>query len=293
VGQMDGSSALPTGEKTDLPASPLRGVVDITLQHQLNTIHGVLADERDPIRLWRRRVRDTLAHKNEVTLSFLEKPSEEWGGVKRHDVFLQTLTSPTFNPGSSWMSTHVAPLVDLSGIRRDLDTEVGASLESVTGSLFRIMDLYQASVARLFTLNESVSQKIAKLEELQMRLKGIADLGLEESAESVALQSSILAYIGRCYESHGVQKDYNAFCTEYARFRALRAVIHPHQVAGDLKAVGVAVGGPVCSICTTDRVTAALIPCGHTFCNSCAQKQRSVCYLCRCTVRDRQRLYFS
>ena len=189
------------------------------------------------------------------------------------------------------MSTHVAPLVDLSGLRVDLDASVGSPLESVSASLFRIMDLYQASIARLFALNESIARKIQKLEELQIRLKGIADLGADESAEAATLQTSILAYVERCYESYGIKEDYTAFCAEYARFRALRSVIHPHQIAGDLRST--AGGGPVCSICTTDRVTAALIPCGHTFCNSCAQKQRSVCYLCRCTVRDRQRLYFS
>jgi hypothetical protein len=282
----------------DLSGSPLQGVVDLTLQHHMNTLHGALADERDPVRVWRRRVRDLLAHKNEATLAFLEAPAAEWGGVKRHEDFLRTLTSPTFNPGSSWMSTHVVSLVDLSGLRVELDAEVGAPLESVSESLLRIMDLYQASIARLFTLNESIARNVAKLEELQMRLKGIGDLGADESAESAALQASVIAYIGRCYESYRIKDEYTAFCAEYARFRALRSVIHPHQVARDLRGVGaaaaaVAVGGPVCSICTTDRVTAALIPCGHTFCNSCAQKQRSVCYLCRCTVRDRQRLYFS
>ena len=268
----------------------LRVAVDLTLQHHLNVAHTVVSDERDPLRLWRRRLRDVLAHKNEATLAFLEAPAEEWGSVKQHDVFLRTLVSPTFNPGSSWMSTHVAPLVDLSGIRVELDAAIGASLESVSSSLFRIMDVYQASVGRLFTLNESIAHKIAKLEELQMRLKGIAEVGADTSAESAALQTSILAYIGRCYESYGIQADYTAFCAEYARFRALRSVLHPRQVAGDLRS---AAGGSTCSICTTDRVTAVLIPCGHTFCNSCAQKQRSVCYLCRCTVRDRQRLYFS
>lgn len=291
---MDRSSAVPTDDAVAVDEdamSPLRGVVDLTLQHHLNRIQSVGADERDPVRLWRRRIRDVLAHKNEETLSFLEAPAEEWVGVKRHDAFLQTLTSPTFNPGSSWMNTHVAPLIDLSGLRVDLDVAVGVRLESVSASLARIMDLYQASLARLFSLNESIAHKIQKLEELQMRLKGIADLGADESAEAATLQTSILAYIERCYDSYGIKEDYTAFCAEYARFRALRSVIHPRQVAGDLRSA--AVGGGNCSICTTDRVTAALIPCGHTFCNSCAQKQRSVCYLCRCTVRDRQRLYFS
>jgi hypothetical protein len=149
------------------------------------------------------------------------------------------------------------------------------------------MDLYQASLSRLFSLNESIARNIAKLEELQRRLQGIAELGSDGGPESAELQTSILSYVERCYESYGIGSDYRAFCTEYARFRALRSVIHPQQIAGDLR------GAPMCSICTTDRVTAALVPCGHTFCNSCAQKQRSVCYVCRCSVRDRQRLYFT
>jgi hypothetical protein len=268
-------------------ATSLRVVVDLTLQHHMNAAHGIVADERDPIRLWRRRIRDLVAHKNEETLSFLERSVEEWPGLQRHTTFLRTLASPTFNPSSDWMTRHVVPLVDCSGVRVALEDELGVSLESVSTSLFRSMDLYQASLSRLFSLNESIARNIAKLEELQRRLQGIAELGSDGGPESAELQTSILSYVERCYESYGIGSDYRAFCTEYARFRALRSVIHPQQIAGDLR------GAPMCSICTTDRVTAALVPCGHTFCNSCAQKQRSVCYVCRCSVRDRQRLYFT
>ena len=185
------------------------------------------------------------------------------------------------------MDRHVVSVVDVSGVRASLYAELGLSLEDLTVSLQHIMNLYQTSIGRLFSLNESISHNVKKLEDLQARLEGLSGLGAPGSPELAALQSAILNYVASCYDSYGVKKEYQAFCVEYARFRAFRSILHPLQVAGDLR------GAPVCSICTTDRVTAALIPCGHTFCNSCAQKQRSVCYLCRCTVKERQRLYFT
>lgn len=45
-----------------------------------------------------------------------------------------------------------------------------------------------------------------------------------------------------------------------------------------------------CNICLTQGPRAALVPCGHVFCRSCADSFR-VCPVCRATVADRMNVY--
>jgi hypothetical protein len=40
-----------------------------------------------------------------------------------------------------------------------------------------------------------------------------------------------------------------------------------------------------CGICKSERVTSAMIPCGHTYCQGCVNKNRYSCAYCRCDVR--------
>ena len=50
---------------------------------------------------------------------------------------------------------------------------------------------------------------------------------------------------------------------------------------------------PQCSICLNEAVSYTIVPCGHTFCNSCIKKQNTTCYMCRGTIRERVKLFFT
>jgi hypothetical protein len=263
--------------------------IDVTLQYHMNQAFSVVPDERDFLRPWRRRLRDILATKNEDMIAFLEKPCETWEGIRNHDNFIKDLERSTGMTSSKWMEDHITPMIKPSEVLDSLEKTIGTSLASLRSSLHTIMDLYQISMKKLFDLNTKLVNNITILNNLKDRLGGLSDLdtGLPPTPELSALQTSILEYIRSCYESLGIQEVYESFCAEYTRFTALRSVIQSVFSANDRT------GAPVCSICTTERITAVLIPCGHTFCNSCSQKQRNICFLCRCPVRDRQRMYFA
>lgn len=261
--------------------------IDVTLQYHMNQAFTVVPDERDFLRPWRRRLRDTLATKNEAMIAFLENPCEEWEGIRNHGNFIKGLERST--GGSKWMADHIIPMVKPSEVLDSLEAKIGTSLASLKASLHTVMELYQTSMKNLFDFNTKLINNITVVDNLKDRLSQLSDLdtSLPPTPELAVLQTSILAYVRSCYDSLGIKEIYESFCAEYTRFTALRSVIQSVVSANDLT------GAPACSICTTDRITAVLIPCGHTFCNSCAQKQRNICFLCRCPVRDRQRLYFT
>ena len=52
--------------------------------------------------------------------------------------------------------------------------------------------------------------------------------------------------------------------------------------------------GSTCSICLTDNVDTYFIPCGHTACSGCNQRNRSLkCPLCRKQIMKSKKLYFT
>lgn len=50
---------------------------------------------------------------------------------------------------------------------------------------------------------------------------------------------------------------------------------------------------PVCSICITEPVMFVIAPCGHTFCQTCCQRQSLTCFICKGVAKEKVRLFFS
>ena len=264
-------------------ADNLTPIVDNVVQYHMNRSHEIVPDERDFLRPWRRRIRDILASNDEDMLEFLECPSEEWAGMSRHTTFLKDLE--TMPVGAEWFRIHVNPIVDKDAVLATVDEAIGAPLTELRKSVHHCLELYQELVPKLFACDERLRVNLEKLEALKKQVLDITELDTNESEETKNLQTALISYIEKCYGSWGIRADYEQFCTLFTEFCAYRSVIPGLHETGRLN--------PLCTICTTERITLTLIPCGHMFCNSCGQKQRSCCYICRSTVQGRQRVYFS
>ena len=47
-----------------------------------------------------------------------------------------------------------------------------------------------------------------------------------------------------------------------------------------------------CSVCYTRERNTCLVPCGHIFCESCAERaKRSRCFICRTRIEDSMRVF--
>ena len=255
------------------------------LQFHMNVGATIVPDERDYLRPWRKRLRDMLANESELMTMFLEKPLEDTSVVQRHSAFIQALGVPTFNSNSNWLKERVEPQFSPDEVLAELGTDLGVSIADIRTHLHKVMDKYLANLEEMFRSVKCLSLKIDKVDTLKKKL---LELSLEDSEHDdvVALKQAVLAHVRAEYDRNKIQEDYSAFCVQYARFQALLSVLMALSVSTQ------SADGPLCSICTTERVCFALVPCGHTFCAGCSQKQRHQCFVCRTTLRDRQRLYF-
>ena len=223
---------------------------------------SLLPNTHSFVKSWQKQLAHLFALKNYALLQFLDKPIQEWPcmadrPIEQHDASVQ------------------------------IDLELGMPLSKTTEELQKIMELYKTTVDKLFEANESLHKKLDKLAELRTRLEAIHDLE-EPTKESLQLQTSILDYVQSRYSSLQIKEDFTTFCELHSRFTALRSVVH--MLYGFAQHMG-PMNVPFCTICTTGRIAMTLIPCGHTFCGDCGSKQRNQCFICRTTIKDKQKIY--
>jgi hypothetical protein len=262
------------------------------LQFHSNKATTVTDDIRDFTRPWRRRLRDILFRENENYVKFLEKSPCEWPAVVQHKSFFNELVRQTSSLGTSWIERHVNPIIDKDAILAEIDAECcsrreDATLAGLRRQILHLLDNYLVTLNKVFQFHASLEYKITQITRLKAQIENLDFLDGDMSNEARELQISALKFLQSKYYALGVADDYVGFCKEYARFQAYRSVLGAVQAGSDMHGV------PICSICTSGTVVSALIPCGHVYCNTCTQKQRSQCYICRSTVKGTLRIYFN
>jgi hypothetical protein len=274
-------------EKIHKEYASLQSTIMHYIQFHSNKCTEIVDDIRDFTKPWRRRLRDVLLRENEAYVKFLEKPVDDWPGVQNHNTFFQELGRQTTTIGTSWIEKHVQPIIDKDTILVEIDAEIGTSLTSLRKQILNVMDNYLATLNKVFEYHSALEHKVGELTKLRSHIEGLDFLENDTSEEAKELQVSALKFLQSKYRSLGIHSDYVGFCTHYARFQAYRSVLGAVQAGSDMHGI------PICSICTTGNVVSALIPCGHVYCNTCTQKQRSQCYICRTTVKGTLRIYFN
>lgn len=247
-----------------------------------NELLNRVEDERDFLRSWRRRWRDAVASENLRMLRFLQSAAAAAGDAT--EFATNTREMP---PNSDWFARNVTRnAFDLSGVMLDLEERLGVDYIELRTANHLAFDRYVVVLRELFELEDTLNRKLGVVHTLSQQLESLPMIDLS-GAETAELQTAILRYIRGVYREHSIEDTYRAFIRCYAEWHALRGLVLGGHVAR-----AEANGGPLCSICTTEKITSALVPCGHTFCNNCSQRQQHICYVCRTAVRERMRVYF-
>jgi hypothetical protein len=262
----------------------LSGVSDAVhncLQHHTNAVVNSVEDERNFLRAWRRRWRDTADTENARMFEFLRIESDISGA----DFFTPLREIP---PNSCWFRSNVRAVADISGVTEALNARLGVDYTQLRLTLHTAFNRYTYVLGQLFELEGRLNDGVSRITHLQETLNRLVLEDLSGSSYTVsALQTSILEYIREVYASARFDENYIEFINLYAEWFMLRGLVLGHVVAARE-----ASSGPLCSVCTAEKINCVLLPCGHTFCNNCGQRQRNFCYICRTSVRERMRIYF-
>lgn len=219
---------------------------------------------RHDLKPWRRRIRDVCSAAKANYIEHLGKPIEAWPACDR---FIQFIDD----------KQPVAAVVP--------EETINVDLEDLRTKNKVVLDAYTDAMNKMFTAYDTLDTKITELEDLEQEFVDLTCVE-ESSVAGLALQTSITAYLQYKYESSDITRTYVTFESAYKAWRRYRDVVLQAHAMTDLS-------GSVCSICTAEKLGTALVPCGHTYCNGCAQKQKKHCFICRADVKSSLRIFFN
>jgi hypothetical protein len=144
---------------------------------------------------------------------------------------------------------------------------------------------YKTIGEEVLRLETVLFQKIDLLDKLNSRTPMITSLANNDVLPE--LIDTFAKYADSVYNSTRIEDTYKELVEAYKKWNICRQIISLHNNFRN------EIHDPQCAICLTDSITNAIVPCGHTFCNNCIKKQNTTCYICRGTIRERIKLFFT
>jgi hypothetical protein len=161
----------------------------------------------------------------------------------------------------------------------------GGGLEDYLRQTKWLFNQYKTIGEEVLRLETILFQKVDLLDKLNSRAPMITSL--ENNEILPELINAFTKYAESVYKSINIEDTYKELIVAYKKWNICRQVISHHSNFKNETQY------PQCAICLEDTIMTAIVPCGHTFCGSCIKKQNTSCYICRGTIRERIKLYFT
>ena len=252
-------------------------------QRGMNEIQGAVPDERDWLRAWKKKIKETITRFNDSFFDFLIRDSE--GKDQETIVRMKSLINRMSNIPSSGRAyfPELGWDISMNAVVEELQTDMGFQLDEFKESQKKLTRVYSDTLKELFLIDSRLHEKINKMNQVVDKVQGL--LLLESNKELADLAEPTSAYLAAVLKNNDFSSDFVLFMLTYKRWLAMYDLVQINRTSS-------ANTVPQCCICAQADVTHAMIPCGHTFCSGCINKQMSLCYICRTSVRDRLKLHF-
>lgn len=273
-----------TGTATLVPYSQL--VNNVLQRHLTEVKEKTVSPSQTPLN-WKRRFREFMNTRNEDLVSFLKKPMNAQSPMGRAETFVQKFGRPDFQATHPSLQT---TFLDASGVSMVPKIEeelvkIGPSTpKQIVEQVRWLYDLYRETGDECLAHENKLKLRLDILDKTYQKIIAFCELPVNEDSEKLAV--AIESYTKSIMEEHKIEEEYTKTVELYRKFSALKEIIQ------FLRFTDLADKEPLCSICLTETVTFALVPCGHTLCGTCMKRQVHSCYMCRATIKDRVKLYF-
>lgn len=233
-----------------------------------NTIAAHVVDTRDPMRVFHTHNRESGAYMTAAEPELAD--------------FARTVAARTF------AELHRAPAEMDDGVLQEAMAAVERTCGDLRTRILHLVDAYTKKYKELCAAHAHCTHVMGEFRKLVNGLRDIPYIGMDTSTFAV-FQTTMAEYVRHVHSDVlDVQGAYDAFQKRYAEWLCLRNTVlalHPF-------ARGAPQCAALCTICTTESVQYAYVPCGHTFCRGCAHKHSGLCFVCRTPVEKTQQLFF-
>ena len=160
----------------------------------------------------------------------------------------------------------------------------GSGIEQFSLQLKHLCQQYKTVGEEVMRLEALLSQKTTLLDKLHERQNIVLNLKNNESLPG--LLDAFGSYMAEIFKETNFETTYTELIQAHQQWNLLREILSVQQLVADKK-------DPMCAICLSEPVTHCVAPCGHTFCGGCVKRLTMSCYLCRGSVRERVKLFFT
>jgi len=263
---------------------PMTAAIHNISTRHLHDIQYAVPDDRQFLRSWRRSLQECITQQNARIVQFLIEESGDLTSTeisRRCTEILTKYSKPTWNFASS--TRDLALDTGVSEVATSLESELGLSAATLRDYMRKAIRLYANTASALSSAEIRLEEKLKNLEAVVSRINDL--MFLEPTPELEHLTEPARNYLESVMQKIDLEADYKDLVEQYKRFAILKSVVNMGSLHKQ--------AAPICTICMTKEVSQALTPCGHTFCDECALKQLTSCFICRQQVRDRLRLHFN
>jgi hypothetical protein len=162
--------------------------------------------------------------------------------------------------------------------------DASGALPLLTQQLKHLFQQYKVVGEEVMRLEALLGQKTALLDKLHERQNIVMNLKNNEALPG--LLEAFGLYMTEIFKEANFEATYKELVQAHKQWNFLREILSVQQLMSDKK-------DPTCSICLSEPVTHCVAPCGHTFCTGCVKRLTMSCYLCRGSVRERVKLFFT
>jgi hypothetical protein len=269
------------------------GEIRSATEHALQPLHQI----------GRKKIRELVTRQNNTLFSFLQHPERTPNALG----FAETLfrryghEAPQYRGGSS-ISRELNVDISMGGALGDVsarlhtvgaeavaaaggDASGGNALCVLTHQLRWIFLQYKAAGEEVQRLEALLQQKTEMLDKLQKRLPLV--MNLTSNTAYPPLLDAFQAYLEQAFQNSQIETTYRELAEAYKKWQVLRELVALPAIANQNGSQE-----PTCTVCLTDAITHAIVPCGHTFCTNCVRRMATQCYVCRGQAREKVKLFF-
>lgn len=272
------------------PATIYSSVVNNALQRQVREIRDRHVSPINYMNNWKKKIRDVFLQGNETTLAFLTKTTSAHPTIGQVENLIRRFSR---NEVVGQPNQLLKDLVsDLSGVDSSsfLVDRISAKtkenpVQSLAEQVREVYEVYRELTEHINLVETQLRHKLNVLDKVQPRLVMLLDLGVNDTTSE--LQANIENYLTSVYEQNCPETEYKELLVLYKKLMTVRDLVNLLRLsAGPEKE-------PICGICLNDAVTHVLVPCGHTYCDSCVRRQARQCFVCRQAASQAIRVFFT
>lgn len=284
-------SAVPNEEQTHPgemnllnPASTVKNLLTKSIQEIRDT-----SDQGIPrigmVTMLRKSFRDFYTREHINIFNFLNRPVDACETLSAAHQIMKRFGRPDYNSNR----VKIRDLcLDLSC--NDMLNEINANFpdgnfEKWVEQTRYLIETWKAAVAGLTMAEKKLDVKLGIFNDTHKKATAVLNLPPNDAYDAM-LQTTEM-YLKQVFQDINLEETY----TEYLYH--LKKMVVTTDAMNLIRLFVNASSEPMCPVCMNDTVCFANVPCGHTFCQQCGQKQQITCYICRTSVKDRQKLFFA